>query len=141
MGFLGIAGIVAVATLRYFGGREELAKRVFGQKRLQNQFKSFRHELTTALDDSNPAKVLDAIVDVQRKISGFVNTAIQEEIWPYSPVAPSAKQRAKEEAAKILNDLNSEWSNVEVEESTVDDLPEQRVAVRQKVQRSKLSLC
>lgn len=122
---IGIVGIILVGLLRYFGGREELAKKIIGQNRIRNQSKSVRLELNEALQEDNPELVLQKLIEIQQKISGVINTAIQEDIWPYTLFSEQSKLLAKVETEKIISDLNSAWSQRDIHEEA-EELPDQR---------------
>lgn len=133
-GAAGFVGIAAVMALRYFGGREELATQIIGQKKIRNQFRAIRLEITQALQTPVPDEALKKITEIQQKVVDIVDTAIKEDIWPYNPYSPTARERARIEASALLDSATPDWSNhVSTDDERTAELsavPEQRIIQR-----------
>lgn len=124
----GVAGAISAVVYGFFKiriGREEVTKRILGQKKIIAQFKVFRNSLNELSSNTDPADVLKGLIPIQQQITSVVNTAIQDDIWPWDGPKKSTFVVAKEETDRLISQLWSQW---EVSgDKEMEEIPDQKI--------------
>jgi hypothetical protein len=120
IGIIGIIAGVLIGLFRFVAGKEDIAKRVIGQKKIIREFRTINYEVQQSLQKDDHTDVINDMISIQKRVSTIVNNALQEEIWIFNGVSEKCKQKASLEADKLLSD----WETAE-EEGELQETPDQ----------------
>jgi hypothetical protein len=125
-GQLSIAGIllgVCAGVLRFAYGRETVAQRVIGQKKLMRSLSVLRTKTLQALSE----KSLQDLISIQKELTTVINNNVQEGIYFFEDCFNERNlELAKTETERLLRQFNIEVD--ESKEKEIDeDLPDQNI--------------
>jgi len=125
---LGVVGIVAAVTLGYLrvrAGRDELTKKILGQKKIIRQCKVVEFNIDIALAEDNTSEILKKLILLQQELNTIWNNGVQEE-YIDPGFSNQTRQKASIKCKDLLTVHHPEWVFSEATEQTSDNIPDQK---------------
>ena len=125
LGIFGISFAVILGFLRLRAGREDLTKRILGQKKIMLQCKAIVLKIDIALQEDKTSETLKSLIELQQELITIWNNGVQED-----HINPSFGAETRQKATKKCNELirvhHPEWNYTEDEEHTSENIPDQK---------------
>lgn len=125
LSYIGIGLGVCTGILRFAYGREGIAQRVIGQKKLMKNLALLRTQVNQALADAGTGSPLNSLIAIQKELITVVNNNIQEGIYEFENcMTPENLEKSKAETNRLLQQFNV---TIEDSEEVAEETPDQIV--------------
>lgn len=126
LSYLGIGLGVCTGVLRFAYGREAVAQKVIGQKKLIRSLSVMRSRVMQVLADSGAGSPLNSLIAIQKELIALVNNNVQENIYDFDGCFTEKNLvRSKSETDRLIQQFNVKVD--ETDEEKADETPDQIV--------------